>query len=43
MGPWSALWSSDCSQLNGAIRIDIFDGDQRQIGGQRPNVVMMNI
>ena len=27
---------------NGApIRIDIFDGDQRQIGGQRPNVVMM--
>lgn len=23
------------------IRIDIFDGDQRQIGGQRPNVVMM--
>jgi hypothetical protein len=23
------------------IRIDIFDGDQQQIGGQRPNVVMM--
>lgn len=23
------------------IRIDIFDGDQRQIGGSRPNVVMM--
>lgn len=23
------------------IRIDIFDGDQQQVGGQRPNVVMM--